>query len=343
MIEIGPLRRRRAPGSRCTRSTARCASPRPRCWRGSTSCSSTSRTWGCASTPSCGPWRWPWRRAPRRGCASWSWTAPTRWGASGVEGPVLRAGFESFVGLHPIPLRHGLTMGELARWLNAERGIGCDLEVVPMEGWRREMPWADTGLPWVIPSPNLPTPDSCAVYPGMVLVEGTNLSEGRGTTRPFELVGAPVLDPASRWPSGWRRRPSRACASGRAPSSPRSRSTPARCAAACSSTSRTRRAFRPVRTAVELFVAARAAGARRLRVAPSALRVRGAPHAHRHPVGARGAARRAWTRGVRPTRSWRAWRPSARRSWTRRGRISCTTEGSRGTAQREGSPSPIHR
>ena len=113
------------------------------------------------------------------------------------EGPVLRAGFESFVGLHPIPLRHGLTAGELASWLNVERGIGCELQVIPCRGWRRSMHWTDTGLPWVMPSPNLPTPDSCDVYPGMVLVEGTNLSEGRGTTRPFELFGAPWLDPAA--------------------------------------------------------------------------------------------------------------------------------------------------
>jgi len=111
------------------------------------------------------------------------------------EGPVLRRGYESFVGLHPIPLRHALTCGELARWLNERRGIGCDLEVVPCDGWRRRMRWVDTGLPWVQPSPNLPTPWSCEVYPGMVLLEGTNLSEGRGTTRPFELFGAPYLDP----------------------------------------------------------------------------------------------------------------------------------------------------
>lgn len=111
------------------------------------------------------------------------------------EGPLLRSGFESFVGLHPIPLRHGLTCGELARWLNEEREIGCDLEVIRCEGWRRWMSWGDTGLPWVMPSPNLPTPDSCDVYPGMVLLEGTNLSEGRGTTRPFELFGAPYLNP----------------------------------------------------------------------------------------------------------------------------------------------------
>jgi uncharacterized protein YbbC (DUF1343 family) len=120
---------------------------------------------------------------------------PNPIGGVALEGPVLREGFESFVGLHPVPLRHGLTCGELARWLNDARGIGCDLEVVSCEGWRRRMQWEDTGLPWVLPSPNLPTPDSCRVYPGMVLLEGTNLSEGRGTTRPFELFGAPFVDP----------------------------------------------------------------------------------------------------------------------------------------------------
>ena len=83
------------------------------------------------------------------------------------EGAVLRHGFESFVGLHPIPLRHGLTCAELARWLNEARGIGCELEVIACEGWRRWMTWEDTGLPWVLPSPNLPTVNSCAVYPGM--------------------------------------------------------------------------------------------------------------------------------------------------------------------------------
>ena len=120
---------------------------------------------------------------------------PNPIGGARCEGPLLRDGFASFVGLHPIPMRHGLTCGELARWLNVERGIGCELEVIACEGWRRTMAWPETGLEWVMPSPNLPTVDSCVVYPGMVLVEGTNLSEGRGTTRPFELVGAPYLDP----------------------------------------------------------------------------------------------------------------------------------------------------
>lgn len=112
-----------------------------------------------------------------------------------VEGPLLREGFESFVGLHPIPLRHGLTCGELARWLKSEQGIACELEVVECLGWHPDMTWPETGLPYVLPSPNLPTPDSCIVYPGMVLAEGTNLSEGRGTTKPFELFGAPYLEP----------------------------------------------------------------------------------------------------------------------------------------------------
>ena len=120
---------------------------------------------------------------------------PNPIGGSTREGPMLRPGFESFVGLHPVPLRHGLTTGELARWLNGVRGIDCELEVVPCRGWRRSMTWGETRRVWVPPSPNLPTPDSCAVYPGMVLLEGTNLSEGRGTTRPFEMFGAPWIDP----------------------------------------------------------------------------------------------------------------------------------------------------
>ncbi len=110
------------------------------------------------------------------------------------EGPLLQRGFESFVGLHPLPLRHSLTAGEIARLANEEYRIGCELDVVPCKGWRRSQWFDETGLPFVMPSPNLPTLDSCLVYPGMVLLEGTNLSEGRGTTRPFEMFGAPFLD-----------------------------------------------------------------------------------------------------------------------------------------------------
>lgn len=111
------------------------------------------------------------------------------------EGPVLEPGFESFVGLYPLPLRHGLTAGEIARLANEAFDIGCDLDVVPCVGWNRAEWYDETELPFVIPSPNLPTLDTCIVYPGMVLLEGTNLSEGRGTTRPFEMFGAPFLDP----------------------------------------------------------------------------------------------------------------------------------------------------
>jgi uncharacterized protein YbbC (DUF1343 family) len=116
---------------------------------------------------------------------------PNPIGGTAVEGPMLEEGHESFVGLYPIPIRHGMTIGELARLFNEHFAIGADLLVVAMEGWRRDMYANDTGLPWVMPSPNMPTLDTAIVYPGTVLFEGTNVSEGRGTTRPFELVGAP--------------------------------------------------------------------------------------------------------------------------------------------------------
>lgn len=111
-----------------------------------------------------------------------------------VEGNVLDPAFRSFVGVHPIAVRHGLTTGELATLLAADNGWPEPI-VIPMRGWRRSMWFNQTGLPWVLPSPNLPTPDALLAYPGTCLIEGTNLSEGRGTTRPFEFIGAPWLDP----------------------------------------------------------------------------------------------------------------------------------------------------
>jgi uncharacterized protein YbbC (DUF1343 family) len=119
---------------------------------------------------------------------------PNPIGGGPPQGPVLEPGLESFVGQFPIPLRHGLTIGELARLFNDHFQIAARLEVVPMEGWSRAMYLDDTGLPWVMPSPNIPTLDTAIVYPGAVLFEGTRLSEGRGTTRPFEIMGAPGLD-----------------------------------------------------------------------------------------------------------------------------------------------------
>jgi uncharacterized protein YbbC (DUF1343 family) len=120
---------------------------------------------------------------------------PNPLGGQALDGNVLREEFASFVGLHPLPVRHGMTVGELALLFSEERGLDADLHVVRMDGWRRDMDFEDTGLPWVLPSPNMPTVDTAYVYPGGCLIEGTNLSEGRGTTRPFELVGAPWLDP----------------------------------------------------------------------------------------------------------------------------------------------------
>jgi uncharacterized protein YbbC (DUF1343 family) len=116
---------------------------------------------------------------------------PNPIGGVAVEGPMLVPGFESFVGLYPIPMRHGMTIGELARLFNEHFGLGADLTVIPMDGWSRTMYHDAAGAPWVMPSPNIPTLESAVVYPGTVLFEGTSVSEGRGTTRPFELVGAP--------------------------------------------------------------------------------------------------------------------------------------------------------
>jgi uncharacterized protein YbbC (DUF1343 family) len=118
---------------------------------------------------------------------------PNPIGGVDVEGARLVPGFESFVGQFPIPMRHGMTIGELARLFNDAFGIGAMLEVVEMEGWQRGMYADQTDLPWVMPSPNMPTLDTAIVYPGTVLFEGVMISEGRGTTRPFELVGAPCI------------------------------------------------------------------------------------------------------------------------------------------------------
>lgn len=111
------------------------------------------------------------------------------------EGPNVTAGFESFVGGAAIPMRHGLTLGELANLLNRELGIDATLSVLPMRGWKRTMLWKDLDLHWVPPSPNMPRWETALVYPGQVLLEGTTLSEGRGTTRPFEFCGAPGIVP----------------------------------------------------------------------------------------------------------------------------------------------------
>ena len=120
---------------------------------------------------------------------------PNPVGGEKVEGNIIQEDCYSFVGLYPVPMRHGLTFGELALLLNNHFNIGADLEILPMQGWQRNMLYSDTGLPWVFPSPNMPSPATALVYPGQVIWEGTNISEGRGTCLPFELFGAPFFEP----------------------------------------------------------------------------------------------------------------------------------------------------
>jgi uncharacterized protein YbbC (DUF1343 family) len=120
---------------------------------------------------------------------------PNPIGGSAVEGPLLDGEYASFVGLHPLPMRHGLTIGEALGMMNETHGVGCELEVIRMRGWERSMYYEETEQPWIMPSPNMPSPDTAVAYPGGVLLEGTNISEGRGTTRPFELAGAPWIEP----------------------------------------------------------------------------------------------------------------------------------------------------
>lgn len=120
---------------------------------------------------------------------------PNPLGGKDMEGNLLKPELFSFVGPYSIPMRHGLTMGELARLFDHVFGLGCDLSVVTMENWKREMLWHQTGLRWIMPSPNMPSPDTAMVYPGQIIWEGTNISEGRGTCRPFEIFGAPFIDP----------------------------------------------------------------------------------------------------------------------------------------------------
>lgn len=115
-------------------------------------------------------------------------------GGLAPEGTILDRRFSSFVGRFPLATRHNMTIGEFARYINDSENIHCDLSVVPLEGWTRDMLFADTGLPFVSPSPNIPTPTTCLCYIGTCLAEGTNLSEGRGTTHPFEYIGAPFID-----------------------------------------------------------------------------------------------------------------------------------------------------
>jgi uncharacterized protein YbbC (DUF1343 family) len=233
---------------------------------------------------------------------------PNPIGGAAIEGPVLVPGYESFVGQYPIPMRHGLTIGELAQLFNREFGIGANLEVVPMSGWRRDMYFDETGLPWVMPSPNMPTLDTAIVYPGSVLFEGTNVSEGRGTTRPFELLGAPWVV-AERFaerlnesdPAGVRFRP--------AVFEPTFQKHAKTTCAGCQLHVTSRATFRPVETGVTLIAAFRAAD-------PDRFRWRDPPYeyeAEKMPIDILAGSpelRHQIESGVAPADIARSWQPS---------------------------------
>lgn len=132
--------------------------------------------------------------AARRGIKVVVLDRPNPTNGTEIEGSVLDMNFRSFVGRYRVPMRHGLTTGEFARFIQMEEKLDCDLEVISMEGWGRDQYFDSLDLYWVFPSPNMPTWETALLYPGMVLLEGTNVSEGRGTTMPFQLFGAPFLD-----------------------------------------------------------------------------------------------------------------------------------------------------
>src|SRR5262245_2166633 len=199
---------------------------------------------------------------------------PNPIGGTEVEGALLVEGFESFVGQFPIPMRHGMTIGELATLFNEHFGIGAPLEVVEMSGWTREMYADQTGLPWVMPSPNMPTLESAVVYPGTVLFEGTMASEGRGTTRPFEIVGAPWVH-AERFVSAMNAHELPGVHFRPAVFEPTFQKHAKTTCRGCQIHVRDRRAFKPVLTGVALIQEIRAAN-------PSAFSWREPPYEYEH-------------------------------------------------------------
>lgn len=214
------------------------------------------------------------RAAARHGVPVIVCDRPNSIGGEEVEGPLLDPAYASFVGQFPIPMRHGLTVGELARLFNARFGLGARLDVIPLEGWRRSMYHDATGLPWIIPSPNLPTLDSAIVYPGAVLFEGTMLSEGRGTTRPFELTGAPWID-GERLAADMNARGLPGVHFRAAVFEPTFQKHARQTCGGCQMHVTSREAFRPVRTAVELIAGYR-------RQAPGKFAWRQPPYEYEH-------------------------------------------------------------
>jgi uncharacterized protein YbbC (DUF1343 family) len=199
---------------------------------------------------------------------------PNPIGGVQVEGALLDPAFESFVGQFPIPMRHGMTIGELAWLFNDRFGIGASLEIAPMERWHREMFADETALPWVMPSPNMPTLETAIVYPGTVLFEGAMLSEGRGTTRPFELVGAPWID-AERFASAMNEQQLPGAHFRPAMFEPTFQKHARQACGGCQIHIVDRDAFRPVRTGVALLATFR-------RLAPDKFAWREPPYEYEH-------------------------------------------------------------
>ena len=219
------------------------------------------------------------------------------------KGPSLQTGFESFVGLFPIPMRHGLTIGEIARLFNDRFSLGAELSVAAMEGWQRDMYADETGLPWVMPSPNIPTLDSAIVYPGTVLFEGTMLSEGRGTTRPFELVGAPGME-AERFARDMNRLGLPGAYFRPAVFEPTFQKHAKQACGGCQVHVTDRTAFRPVKTGVALIEMFRRAAPERFAWRQPPYQYRARQDAVRHPLWIRAPA--AADRGGRGRRGDRA-------------------------------------
>ena len=180
--------------SRFTVFTATIANRLRKCWKAWMFCWSIFKMSGRVTTLLFGRCISAMRACERCGIAVVVLDRPNPINGVTTEGPVLDPNYKSFVGMHPIPVRHGRTIGELAQQFRDEAFPKCELSVLPMKNWERAMWFDQTGLPWVMPSPNMPTLETATVYPGMCLFEGTNISEGRGTTRPFEIFGAPFID-----------------------------------------------------------------------------------------------------------------------------------------------------
>ena len=241
---------------------------------------------------------------------------PNPIGGDAVEGMVLVPGHESFVGQYPIPMRHGMTIGELARLFNEHFGIGADVQVLTMEGWRRDMYFDQSDLTWIMSSPNIPTFDTTLVYPGTVLFEGTNVSEGRGTTRPFELLGAPWIvaerfaEEVNRagWPGVFFRP---------AVFEPTFHKHARQACGGCQIHVRDRRAFRPVASAIALLSAFRAAD-------PDRFKWREPPYEYEHdrlPIDVLAGSpelRNQFERGMDAREIARSWeRPVGEFEWLR--------------------------